>query len=310
MREKLGILKILPLLFASVVLVLVQSPAQSSAVDCATATHCNDADEDGLTDLEECTSITLPDGLTVFESCVGATGGGCGNPGIRSGRLHPEEKDAFLILERAGIDTNGDGYPDSFPNTNIPLNDLENFRFISDIIVNGGLYITVHEIRVYQAGADRRVTNDKVVTCEGATTAINGLGNADEATPNQNNVTGIIYTRHVKWKIDQECINVIDPANCYQYGTEETGTALDLLYTRHVLAHEFGHMIGPLAVDSVDEFGGHHYAEGFGKIMERKPDIAKRKRGKTVIWRISTEYHTTSQDQLCLKSPGDCPWLP
>jgi hypothetical protein len=203
-----------------------------------------DSDGDGFTDYEECCGIALANGshFNGFKE-----GGDC---------LDPNNRDLFVILIPAA------------QNSKIPSNEF--------------MYASALPIRIHSITPDKATSNpddytlDRIVSPNSALTPqqkavrltedltpydptkpLLPLGISGEGTPNsRDNAT--IYTERTDGLVRHVYTNnnIAFPDNLQDI--------IDT-YIRHVIAHELGHMIRPLApVIQADyvSFGGYHYKSG------------------------------------------------
>ncbi len=222
-------------------ILLAQTPVR--AFDCATVT-CGvtantptDSDADGFTDYEECCGITLADG-SHFKGFK--EGGEC---------LDPNKKDVFVILIPATP-------------SNLPLDPLQLVKTLP---------INIHLIQPSQATSNLNdYTLDRIVSPSSALTPKQkAVRITEDLTPyNQENNpllgksgegtligpdSTLIFTERTKGYLTSIYLKA-------GAGTPPQDV-LDKYY-RHIIAHEFGHSIRPLApVSQADyvSFGGYHY---------------------------------------------------
>ena len=244
---KSGMIWLLLSVLLVIAMVFVQTPARA-AVTCPT-TSTADSDGDGFTDAEECNGITLADGITHFPGYLDHLA----NPNLpRDQYLDPNSKDVFVILIPAS-------------QTNFPSEPLQ---FVKT------LPITIHSIQPSQATSNvNDYTLDRIVSpgstlkqkavrlTEDATTPYNPtnpglLGSSGEGTLLSGRDDTTIYTEKIKGLV----LSVYSNA-----GAGNPPQDLIDKYIRHVIAHEFGHSIRPLApVSQADyvNFAGYHYKSG------------------------------------------------
>ncbi len=289
---------------ALAVLVLGTVPAQVVAFDysdCAlypSPTPCSpgmpDDDGDGLSDCEECQGIqlcdetngcmSLPPTGVIIESCAKNNPIDCSNPSIRPDTLDPNSPDLFVILVRK------DPAISNIPPTGPTFDPLE---FVSADPPEG-LGITTHEIVTNQAGVagtdfPRRVTvaQNAVKVTESLLHYANGdkVGEATWSTPNGTD-RAIVYTQRIHEFIDLKCQNA---TVCCKDVLGIVRPELYLLYIKHTIAHEVGHMI-KLTKDFTEKFDGNHYKPGQGTIMEQSVAVGSKQGGKAVTFYISDHY--------------------
>lgn len=242
MIKRIGLrLCIMAIALAISVLGLGQGPAQ--AVTCPT-TSTADFDGDGFTDKQECDGIPLPN--TSPDNFFPGKNSGL----LRAVRLDPDTKDLFVILVPAS------------QNSLFPDNPLE---YVVAPQVQGGLGITAHIINMVQAynPSTRVVTSvssQKAVKVTENLDATSGniiLGMASCGTPMGLDLA-TIYTQ----RIVNHVTSVLGASNTNLQNQITT-------YIKHTIAHEVGHMLGPLAPKYVDTFGGNHYKTGTKVVMDQ-----------------------------------------
>jgi hypothetical protein len=230
------------------------------------ASFVPDSDNDGLSDAQEQAGIWV--GSTFYTNCGP-------NPPDRTLCLDPATKDLFLILLPAS------------PTSLLPSNPLE---FVTKSQSQGGLGITVHPINQNQvlSGTDRNVTpSQKVVRVNEIvdTSTSNVLGESDSCgTPNGMD-NARIYTQRIS-----DFVNSIYPG---------APSSLKETYIKQVIAHEIGHMVGPLKSPYDANCGGYHYCTiqppGKNVIMEQSVYHS----GTTFY--IGAIYTTADQGNIKLK---------
>jgi hypothetical protein len=265
MKKREGLRSWMYIIFMAVTLMglnmlLSQVPAQA-AVDCATVTSSSttDTDKDGFTDYQECNGITLADG-TSFP--------GKSSQAAITVRLDPDTRDLFVILVPAT--------PSSFP-----ANPLE---FVSKPVSQGGLGLNVHVITPAQA--PNRVVSPSTQKAVRVTESLdvsnpNLLGISSPGTPNGLDLA-TVYTQRIK----NSFTSIL--------GTTPSQDLIDL-YIKHTIAHEIGHMVGPLAPTGSSSYGGYHYKSGTNVIMDQSVYY------KGTTFYIGTTYTSTDQTKTKLK---------
>jgi len=257
------------ILFFSLLLVICMMSQVQAAVNCA-----NDVDCDGFTDTQESsTGITLADGST-FPACSGTTL-------TRDACLDPNTPDLFVILIKA---TDTGGAYSNIPATN-PLG------LVSAPKASGGLGLAVHIITPGQANSNRFVTSTQKavrITESLDVSATDVLGAASTGTPNGLDAA-VIYTERIKKHVTgvYAGVNQLPPA----------GFIDD--YIRHTIAHEVGHMSGPLTTAYNSRYGGYHYQSGTNLILDQS--VAYSVKGGTVTWKLGKTYSTADQSAIKLK---------
>jgi len=274
MKKREGLRSWMYIIFMAVTLMglnmlLSQVPAQA-AVDCPASSSTTDTDKDGFTDFQECNGITLADG-TSFP--------GKSSQAAITVRLDPDTRDLFVILAPAT--------PSSF----LPANPLE---FVSKPVSQGGLGLNVHVITATQAATDRTVcpnctlptgqtTKQKAVRVTESLDVSNPnlLGISKPGTPNGLDLA-TVYTQRIK----NSFTSIL--------GTTPSQDLIDL-YIKHTIAHEIGHMVGPLAPTGSSSYGGYHYKSGTNVIMDQSVYY------KGTTFYIGTTYTSTDQTKTKLK---------
>jgi hypothetical protein len=253
-------------------LVFHQSPVWAAA-DCSSNTKDSDIPSgDGFSDSLECgSSVELYLG-GVFPSEPSDV------------RLDPNSRDLFLVIMKA-TETTPPGSKTYIPEDIIP--------YITQVM--GGLNIKVHAIshtrivnNINELTNDRRVLKDSpqkaIRIIEDLTSGgdTNNMGTSSCGTPDGDD-SATIYTQ-----------NIIDMLT----GIYGSGIPSDIRdrYIKHVIVHEIGHMIGPLAaVKFSSKLGGYHYAPGSGNVMDQSVQY----KGNT--WTIGTIFTTADQSGIRLK---------
>jgi hypothetical protein len=243
-------------------LLLSQVPAQA-AVSCLTvsSTSRTDTDGDGFTDYNECNGITLKDNTKIYTD--------------------PNIKDLFVILVRKT--------PTLIPPQS--GNPMYWFEFVSNPVGQStgqfGLGLAVHEIAMTQAQSDRTVCSTCQIPANGQRrqkavkvsesldqSADNTFGYTTSCgTPNGPDLT-TVYTKKIQNLLFS--INELDQLD---------------LYIKHTIAHEIGHMVGPLAPVS-----GYHYESADNDLIM---DQSVYQEGNFVF--IGTQYTTGDQAGVRLK---------
>jgi hypothetical protein len=252
-------------------LLFAHVPAQA-AVTCPT-TSTADPDGDGFTNQQECDGITLADGSHFYGKTEGIARGLS-----RDQYLDPDSKDLFVILVPANP-SNFPGYQENPPN---PLKSLE---YVSKPQSGGGLGFIVHVINSTQASSSRVVSSSSTQKAVKVTESLdesnsNILGFSSCGTPNGLDLA-TVYTKRI--------INFVNSV----YGGATLSSDLIDTYIKHTIAHEVGHMVGPLAPKYNASYGGYHYKTGTNVIMDQSVYY------KGITFYIGTTY--TSADQTGAK---------
>jgi hypothetical protein len=226
-------------------------PGGTVTVTCPT-NSTSDADNDGFTDAQECAGILLNQGTAPFvtiQSCF--TANGARTALDRSLCLDPNSPDLFVILVPAASSL-------------IPANF---FEFVAKPKPSPGLGlgITIHQINNDQASTtsttDRLLssvsTQKAVRVTEKTENLASGtvLGQATNGTP-------ITTGKVAVWPV-----RILQHVNEVRVAAGLAALpATDLVvvtYIKQVIAHEMGHVMGPLAnvsTQTATAYGGKHYA--------------------------------------------------
>jgi hypothetical protein len=248
-------------------------PSEARAVACTDVLLAGetgaDTDADGFTDFQECTGIrTIGTSPLDFPWC------GTAADGILPTRdrcVDPNSRDLFAIVATAAT---GSVLPADF-NAFLPVTYYGiNFRGLE------ALGLSVHQLRIDQAGADRFVTDAvpnvtqpkaiRVVESLDANGTI--LGNCQWGTPL--GLDGcIVYTKRTQNFITSSCgsATIQTPSGATQNsnGTPLTVQDVVLAYSTYLVLHETGHSLGGLTSEYNSRFGGYHYKPGAGLVMEQ-----------------------------------------
>jgi hypothetical protein len=195
------------------------------------ATFTSDKDNDGISDDQELNGITLAGGK--FIPGKNSINPVTNQPYDRADRLDPDTKDLFVILALATT-------------SKVPANPLE---FALKPQSEGGLgFITFHVIIEAQTTGDRFLnfyTAQKAARITESLDVSNPtvLGSSTCGTPDQDK--GTVYTQ----RIENHVLSVYPGAPQSLIDT----------YIKHTIAHELGHMVGPLAPVYNANYGGYHY---------------------------------------------------
>jgi len=249
-----------------------------NATHTITATFAVDTDNDGIPDdLEKGAGITLtfpgvPGSPFTYPPCVPT-------PPDRTACVDWQTRDLFVVLVSAA-----NGY---FSGLSNPL------EYATKSVSAGGLPVTVHGIVLpagYSDTSNRflnlnsaekyvRITESMPVPDTGDPTV---LGSSTCGTPDQD--LGTVYSQRIA-----NHVTSVNP-----------GATSDFInkYIKHTIAHELGHMAGPLAPVYNANYGGYHYAsEANDKIMNQF--VYYTGTGSDAIFYIGTSY--TSADQAGVK---------
>jgi hypothetical protein len=217
-----------------------------------------DADNDGLTNSEECNGLNTGAGQAsapVFvPRCIGTEAIGST---ARNGCLDPRPLCILNPVTGRLPDNCADGTPDGFVclvRTTPSLIPADPFRFVYKPSAQGGLGIAVHEVSCSALGPNREVTTTQKAQKgqENASTTPGDFGVATVGTPNHPQAGCTIWTARIKqWTIKTQ-------------GADNPAVYQDL--TRHIAAHEcFGHGVTLAKVPDPSVIGNHHPASA--KVM-------------------------------------------
>jgi hypothetical protein len=211
-----------------------------------------DCDRDGLSDLEECTGLTLAG--TLYPRC------GTGEC------VDPRVSDLFVKLERA---TNS-AY------TELGISDTAAFAFITQPIADGGLAMRVH---VLPSGAVLPSPPPNAITPRQSALVVREVRGTPISIPSQCPVTAALGAINGVVSANGAGVaqvftqRILDHVGCVYSaaGQSPTGDAArgdQFVMIQHTTAHEATHA-NRLAPESVDRFGGHHYKAGSGCVMDQ-----------------------------------------
>lgn len=273
-KARFGIFGILmAMVMMGLSLTLVPIPSQA-AVNCSTVTSgsTTDTDGDGFKDYHECyggitTKGSQPTPIYGKTNCPSTGSPIC---------LDPDNKNLFVIIVPSTY----------FPNITNPL------EFVSKPLSQGGLGIRVHLINPNQADALRVVTSASPQKAVKITESLdisspNVLGYSQTGTP-QGLDNATIYTQRI--------INFLNS----KYSPNPVPPGLTENYIKHTLAHEVGHMLGPLAPVYNANFGGYHNQSGTNVIMDQSVYYTAKENGDVTFY-IGTGYTTADQSSFKLK---------
>lgn len=252
-------------------------PSQAGVTCSPTMSTTSVAVADGFTDYQKCYGFTMADGTQVF--------GQANCPGENAICLNTDTRDLFVILVPAS--------PSHFPPN--PL------QKVSNPVSQDGLGISVHLISSSQANSDRTVTAGStqkavMITESLDTTTPNVLGFSNTGTPNGLDKS-TIYTQRIKNFIQTIC-ETYGTSSCAD-STSVFGDALVQKYILHVINHEVGHVLGPLAPLYNASYGGYHYKSGTNVIMDQSVYYTSKK-GKVTFY-IGADYTASDQNSVKLE---------
>jgi len=246
--------------------VMFPTPAQA-AVDCAAPSALADSDNDGFSDLAECTGITLP----------AALGGGffprCTSGVDRATCVDPDSKDVFVIVVAAS-------------NSLLPSNPLQ---------LLSGLPVAVHIINGNSLPAvptDRTVIASQraILLSESNDTNGDTVGQCNSGTPNDAALC-LVFTQRI--------VNFVNSTYATCTGAiPATAQSIITTYIQQVAAHEPSHSMKLTKIyDS--RFGGHHYKQGAAAMMAQANSYSCK--GGTLTWAIGTPYTDADKGDFLLK---------
>lgn len=293
-NKYLSVWAILPSIMVIGTLILFLLPNHAFATD-------PDSDGDGFTDIQEINGIDLfvPITLSTGET-VTSIGGSGSNPDLpRADRLDPYTPDLFVILATSK-DLSGDPemvshIPDD-PLLFVNLSTSEGGLGIQTHLIPYGMSIVFeHERQVSDVSPQKAIMiSESLTPADGDDTKV---GFATPGTP-MGKDGATIWTRRIYDYIDYEaCPTGIDL--CIDISQqEENRQELKDLHVRNTICHEVGHILGPLAPDYIEKFGGNHYKSGTRVIMEQFPVYTKK--GSKVTFYLSKEYTPVDLENLKL----------
>ena len=222
---------------------LLLLPDHSHAAVTCPSTSTNDADGDGFTDAEECSGITLLDGVTVTSCVAGVDRNSC---------LDPNSKDVFVIVVPAAGST---------------LLGADPLRILKGTNVTGTkLGLAIHQITEGQT-TDRRVNGSQnaIRITESLDTADVTTGICNQGTPN--GLDGcVVYTQRIVNFVNSKCpagvTCLISPA------TSGTAAAVISTFIQNTIAHEASHSLSVTATYN-SRYGGNHYQTGTNVVMDQ-----------------------------------------
>ena len=280
------------MLGAPLLLAALLASTDAAAVDCAkvlnsdTADVETDTDQDGFTDYQECSGITLAISGRLVPSCVATD---TGTQLERSSCVHPDSSDLFVIYATA-------------PQGSLLTEISEPFKTVTAYGVTfsglSALGVTIHQISPLDVGADRTVTGllelphpllsaqKAVRITEDLDTSGATLGYCQYGTPN--GLDGCaIFTQRIMNFINSTCagLNIVQ-----NDGAASDAQSVFKAYATHTILHEVGHTIGGLAPKFNSRYGGYHYSSG--TIMEQYVVVTTKRGCKFAIgneWNLSLD---------------------
>jgi len=229
-----------------------------------------DTDGDGFTDAEETGGTIL--GLT----------------------LNPNKKDLFVILIR----TTPSNIPDP---TEYSVPEKDPLQYVRSLPINVHL-VTTSQVDPSNAGnrtvcpsctipADSTQLQKAVRVSESLETATDPtiLGVSFEGTPGGRD-NAVVYTDKIKNHVNSVYAGTTPPSG------------LIYTYIKHTIAHEIGHMIGPLAPVSLrdqERYRGYHYKSGTNVLLDQS--VYYTSKGSSVTFYIGITYTELDKAGITLK---------
>jgi hypothetical protein len=291
--------------FTVLSLFLLQGGVQAGTILCdakMTETQ-NDNDNDGFTDYQECLwsgQTSLIDNKNKIYGALKCPGVS-GNPACATGYtchcLAPNIKDLFLIILSASGKTGSSIFPSE--------TEIKNYLSTAGLNINN---IVLHTIYPAMTPLTRTVASGSsqnaimITDSTDTSTTVSGpdlLGFANLGTPNGlDNTT--IYTTRIKNFITNTCgTNYAKITYCKDNTGTLTGDALTKQYILHTIAHEVGHVLGPLSYTYNANYGGNHNATGANYVMDQSVYFTQSK-GVTTFY-IGKAYFSDDLTHVTLK---------
>jgi hypothetical protein len=282
-----------------------------------------DSDKDGFTNYQECMLngvVTPLDKVTKIwgqsQATLLKTPINCASPPAGNICLDPDHPDLFVVLVSNPTSTLMPTNPLQYFTTAMGYNDPNNLK---------GMII--HQLNVTKAPLDRTVfsgsTQKAVMVTESRDiTSWDVLGISNTGLPGGLDQT-TIYTDRIKNAIMKACgctgtYSVAAGAPYYglnctaaigsTYGTtkcaDSTGVSdnvsssaynLTNKYIQHTIAHEIGHVLGPLAPNYDANYGGYHYMPGTNVIMDQSIYYTYSKSTNTTTFYIGVDFTATDK---------------
>ncbi len=282
-----------------------------AGVDCNTvANNSSDTDERDINN-----SIARPDGFTDYQECklngvatlIDSTHKVYGQSywpatcGEKCHKLYPNKRDLFVILVKPS-----NSLINSFSDP--PLDNATLLQMVSAEQSAGGLGLTVHPIAKTSYIGNRQVISASTqkavqVTESMDTTSLDVLGFANTGLPSGLD-QATIYTARIKKFIQTACgVTNWPPLPTCKDSTGKTGDELLKKYIQHTVAHEIGHVLGPLAPVYNVNYGGNHYMTGQNVIMDQSIYYTQSTSGSetTTTFYIGTGFIGSDQSSARLK---------
>jgi hypothetical protein len=319
-NKRIYIYLILATTMAVMILFIGQTLTWAASALCSkTMTETNvDTDSDGFTNYQECMLngvVTPLDGSTKvwgqLQATLLKTPINCASPPAGNICLDPDYKNLFVVLVSNPT------------NTLLPASPL---KYLTDEIGYSSTNpsgMIINQIKVSKAPLDRTVfTGSKqkaVMVTEGRdTTSWDVLGFSNTGIPSGLD-QATIYTDRIKYAIMTACgctgtysVSAGPPyygLNCSSgsYGTDKCKDSTGLYdsintttktynynltnkYIQHTIAHEIGHVLGPLAPNYDANYGGYHYMPGANVLMDQSIYYTYSKSTITTTFYIGTNF--------------------
>jgi hypothetical protein len=280
----------------------------------------DDYDKDGFTNYQECmlNGVVTPLDKTTkiwgqLQATLLKTPITCPTPQAGNICLDPDHPDLFVVLV---------SNPTS---TLMPTNPLQ--YFTTAMGYNGTTGMIIHQLNVTKAPLDRTVfsgsTQKAVMVTESRdTTSWDVLGISNTGLPGGLDQT-TIYTDRIKNAIMKACgctgtysvalgapyyglnctastygtASCVDSTGLYDKITTGSNPTYDLTnkYIQHTIAHEIGHVLGPLAPNYDANYGGYHYMPGTNVIMDQSIYYTYSKSTNTTTFYIGVDFTATDK---------------
>jgi hypothetical protein len=227
---------------------------------CPTPTTCangTDTDQDGFCGNE--TNLTLMNSTTTIT-------------------LNPNVRDVFVVIKRAPSGSLLTTYTDQ-----------QLMAYVTD--PTNGLPLVFHMVTPAQIIDDLSLSCDRLVVQGMAQKAIRIvesldtndptiMGNSSTGTPNGDD-SATIYTKNISTVLNAAGVTL--------------NSATGLQYLQHTIAHEIGHMVGPLAAVTYNaKIGGYHYTPGSGYVMDQSVQY------KSSKWTIGNKFPSADKNGIKL----------
>jgi hypothetical protein len=288
--HRTGLEKKMSLLSVLVIIMLAIVPATVHAAFDCTVAGSGDYDNDGFTDTQECTGITLADGSTIEGANSSASI-------ARENRLDPETKDLFIIVVPLA---NGSLMANAGNLITDPTATLANVGITAHILM-GSFWAMSEDRTVAQSGSAQnavKITEDPDGTLKSGRNYL-PFGDSHYGTPN--GLDGAtVWTQRIKNYVETvACPNAGDPCTDAVSGANGTGAVVNA-YITNVIAHEVGHVM-ELTNVSISKYNGNHYAPGSDTVMEQSIVYKTSKKDGAVTFTIPQAYAAGDEALTTLK---------